>query len=169
MSDIPKPTPAKPEAITAFLDACRAAMPHERIGAQARPRCIGLNAETAATILNIVAAGNKTGTFSLVWLHEKKPETRPYIAEQVVLCDYAGNPKILLRTTGLELVAWRDIGPGHTALDGPSMRDVTAWRKVHWQLWSGQLAAVGLTASEDMPVCVERFKVVYPKIPTTVI
>jgi uncharacterized protein YhfF len=166
MSDLPRPTPAKSEDIARFLDLCRGALPHERIGDHARPRCIGLNAETAAAILEIVAAGNKTGTFSLVWLHEKKPETRPYIAEQVVLCDYFGRPGILLVTTGLELVSWRDIGPQHTALDGPAMREVAAWRQVHWRLWSGQLAEVGLAASEDMPVCVERFRVVYPRVPT---
>lgn len=168
MSNVPKPTPANPAALSAFLDTCRTALPNERIGSQVRPRCIGFGHESVNKILNIVASGNKTGTFSLVWLHEKKPETRPFIAEQVALCTYDGQPKILLQTTGLELTAWRDIGPQHTALDGPAMREVSAWREVHWKLWSGQLAEVGMQAVDDMPVCVERFRVAYPKIPSTV-
>jgi len=169
MSNVPTPTPATPEAMTAFLDAARAAVPEAQVGPTARPRCIGLNPQTTATILNIVAAGEKVGTFSMVWMHEKKPETRPFIAEQVVLCDYDGTPKILVRTTGLELVAWRDIGPQHTAIDGPGVRDLAAWRPVHWRLWSAQLEQLGLKASEDMPICVERFQVLYPKVPTKVV
>jgi uncharacterized protein YhfF len=169
MSNTPKPTPATPAAISAFLDTCRAALPAERIGHQARPRCIGFGTESVNKILNIVASGNKTGTFSLVWMHEKKPETRPFIAELVALCTYDGIPKVLLETTRLDLTTWRDIGPEHTALDGPAMREVSAWREVHWKLWSGQLAEAGLQASDEMPVCVERFRVVYPKVPSTVV
>lgn len=165
MSELPRPTPATPEALAAFLDTARKACPDEHIGAKARPRCIGFNHQTVNNILAVVQSGAKTGTFSPVWLHEKKPETRPTIAELMALCDYDGNPKILLQIVGLDLVKWRDIGSEHTKLDGPAVRALDVWKPMHWKLWSGQLAELGVTAAEDMPICVERFRVIYPKTP----
>ncbi|MBL8644446.1 MAG: ASCH domain-containing protein [Rhodospirillaceae bacterium] len=164
MSGAPKPTPASPAAIAAFLARARNVLPAEHIGETARYRCIGMNADTANLILNVIAAGDKVGTFSPVWLHEKKPETRPYIADLVALCDFAGVPKILVTTTRLDLVTWRDIGLEHTAIDGPSVRALEVWRPMHWKLWTAQLAEVGVTSDEDMPICVERFRVLHKEV-----
>ena len=163
MSDVPRPTPATKEALNAFLADARAALPHENIGTAVRPRCIGFNAETANNILAVIASGEKTGTFSPVWMHEKKPETRPFIAELVALCDFSGAPKILVTTVRLDLVKWRDIGPQETAIDGPAVRALEIWKPMHWKLWTGQLAEFGIQSTEDMPVCVERFRVLYKK------
>ncbi len=161
MSDVPRPTPAKVEALKDFLAAARKANPSEHIGDVVRPRCIGFNAETANTILSLVASGDKTGTFSAVWMHEKKPETRPFIADLVALCDFSGVPKILVTTTRLDLVKWHEISTEHTAIDGPSVRALDVWKPMHWKLWTGQLAEFGVQSTEDMPVCVERFRVLY--------
>ncbi|MBL8629756.1 MAG: ASCH domain-containing protein [Rhodospirillaceae bacterium] len=161
MSDVPKPTPPKVEALKEFLAAARRANPTEQIGDIARPRCIGFNADTANAILAVVASGEKTGTFSPVWMHEKKPETRPFIADLVALCDFAGTPKILVTTVRLDLVKWRNIGPEHTAIDGPAVRAVDVWKPMHWKLWTAQLSEFGIQSTEDMPVCVERFRVLY--------
>lgn len=155
------PTPASPEAIAAFLDAARKAVPGARISPVTRQKCIGGSPDIVERILAGVRAGDKTGTFSPVWLHDHKSETRPTIAENLVLCDFHGTPRILLTTTALEVVAWRDIGPQHTALDGPAIRALDVWRPMHWNLWKGQLAQFGVEATEDMPICVEKFSVLY--------
>jgi uncharacterized protein YhfF len=164
MSDVPKPTPPKVEALKAFLAEARAACPGEHIGDVVRPRCIGFNAQTADNILAVVASGDKVGTFSPVWMHEKKPETRPAIGELVALCSFSGEPKILVTTVRLDLVKWRDIGLEHTAIDGPAVRALDVWKPMHWKLWTGQLAEFGVQSTEDMPVCVERFRVLYKKL-----
>ena len=52
-------------------------------------------------------------------------------------CD--GVPRALLQTVGLELVTFGEIDESHTAIDGPSLRDLEVWRGVHTTYWNGLL------------------------------
>ena len=158
--------PAAPPSAAArkeFLAAAVAAVPGLDPGTDQRIRCTGWDQQTSATIAKLIVDGEKTGTFSLPWLHAKSPGTRPQIGEYIIQTTFDGAPQALLQTVGLELVTFGDIDASYTALDGPGVRDVEVWRGVHTRHWGGQLEPLGMAVAEDMPVVVERFVCVYPK------
>ncbi|MEO0997565.1 MAG: ASCH domain-containing protein [Pseudomonadota bacterium] len=113
-------------------------------------------------ILAAIAGGDKTGTFSLAWLHERGLAEPPVVGGYCAPVTAAGEPVQLLRTTGVETVPFDAIGPEHTALDGPAIRELPVWRDVHWAFFGNVLEAAGLAPSGEMPVVVERFEPVTP-------
>ena len=158
------PTPPTESALDAFLKKCESALPETKIGNSYRTRCIGWNRETSTKICEHVIAGEKTGTFSLPWFYTVHVETKPDIGDFVILLDYDGDPQALLQTVGLTLVTFGEIDATHTALDGPSVRDLAVWRGIHTNYWNGLLEPLGKKVSDAMPVIVERFVCVYPQV-----
>ena len=156
------PTPPTESALDNFLTKCESALPGTNARKAYRTRCIGWNLETSTSICEHVVAGDKTGTFSLPWLHGSLPDTKPDIGQFVVLSNFDGAPQALLRTMALTLVTCKDIDETHTALDGPSVRDLTVWRGIHTTYWNSLLEPLGREVEDDMPVIVERFVCVYP-------
>jgi len=147
----------------AFLADAAKAVPGLDAGDDQRVRCTGWDDETSTNICNLIIQGEKTGTFSLPWLHAKNPDSRPQIGEYIIQTTFDGKPQALLQTRALELVTFGDIDASYTALDGPSVRDVEVWRGIHTKHWNGLLEPHGMAVAEDMPVVVEKFACVYPK------
>lgn len=154
------PTPA---AVKSFLDKARAALPGAEIGDSLRQRCIGFNTASANLICDYVIQGEKVGTFSVPWLHKAHPYMKPEIGEYVLLHNFEGEPRALLHTRSLDLMPFKDVNATHTAIDGPSVRPLEAWRNVHVPYWNGLLAPLGKKVDDEMPVIVEKFTCVYPK------
>ena len=154
-------TPPTDSALEAFLEECQAVLP-EGSADRVRTRCIGWNDETSQAICEHVIAGDKTGTFSVPWLHADHPNTKPDIGNFIVLLTYDGTPRALLQTMALEFVTFKDIDTSHTGLDGPSVRDLEVWRGIHTKYWNDLLAPLGRAVEDDMPVIVERFVCRYP-------
>lgn len=154
-------------ALNAFLAECAAALPGTEIAAPGaaptRNRCIGWDLETSETICGLVIAGEKTGTFSVPWLHASHPDTKPEIGDFVVLSNFGGEPRALLQTMALTLLTFGEIDASHTALDGPGVRDLDVWRGVHTNYWNGLLEPLGKSVADEMPVVAERFACLYPK------
>lgn len=160
------PTPPSESDFNSFLNTCQAALPGTAIdqsGAKApRKRCIGWDLDTSERICAHVIEREKTGTFSLPGLHDVLPETKPDIAMLVVLSNYDGVPRALLQTVGLELVTFGEIDESHTAIDGPSVRDLDVWRGIHTKYWNGLLEPYGKKVEDEMQVVVERFVCLHP-------
>jgi len=154
---------ARPDeaALRAFYDAARAALPEAGLPADFDVRWIGLDADTTEAILALIAAGEKTGTYSLPWIIERSGRRPPAPGLPIVLVDIHGRPRLLVRLTRVEQVTFGAIDATHTALDGPPVRDLAVWKPMHTDHWNGLLAPFGLAVSEDMPVLVEAFELVY--------
>lgn len=157
------PAPPNESDLKSFLAECGSALPGTDFG-EPRTLCIGWNLETSETICALVIAGDKTGTFSLPWLHDALPETKPEIAKYVVLSNYGGVPRALLQTVALTLVRFGEIDESHTAIDGPSVRDLDVWRGIHTKYWNGLLEPFGREVLDEMPVVVERFVCLHPNV-----
>jgi uncharacterized protein YhfF len=150
-------------AVARFWEGARKQLPPDAPEQNPHLRSIGSSKEVSDMILSVILAGEKTGTFSLPWVHVRQPEARPEIFGLSILTDFGGAPRALLRTMSLTIVPYRDIDASHTACEGKGARDLGVWRKIHWPYWAAMLKPYGLTPTEDMPVCVERFALLCPK------
>lgn len=143
-----------------FLAVARAALPGERIE-PVKVRTFGQSAEVANQIIPLILSGAKTGTFALDAEFDGRPEARPAVGDWYVVTWFDGRPALLYRVTEVETLPFDGIDARHVAVEGPRLREVSAWRRLHWDYWTPLLHARGLAPSQDMPVVFHRFALRY--------
>lgn len=149
-------------AVDEFWLACSKALPHLNLPTKKFAlRCIGTTQEMNSTILGLIASGQKVGTFPLPRQLERMGEPLPKPGDFTIQLTLGGKPKLLVQTTSAEIIPFRAITAEHTAIDGPTVRALDVWRKVHIPYYTNILAAFGETFTEDISTCVERFTCLY--------
>jgi len=151
-----------PSSVEEFWQACCEALPEATSGRSYRTRRFGDDPGMSRVILDLIVAGEKTGTFAVDWEFEGRPQDRPAPGDLFVVTDAAGVPGALIRITGTEVVPLDQIADRHVQVEGPALRAVGPWRRLHWDYWSRTLAAIGRTPAGDMPVLFQRFEKLYP-------
>ncbi len=133
----------------------------DNIGTISQVRSIGIDEETTGLILDFIREGEKIGTFSLPWVMAKEGQTETASGTNIILSDYYGIPQLIVKITKPFLKTFGTISPKETALDGPPVRDIKIWKPLHFEYWNGLLKEYGKRCSEDMPIIVEPFELIY--------
>lgn len=149
--------PAQPNSadIDAFWE--RAGEQHKDLGDDYQVRSLGIDAETTTQILEYIKTRDKVATFSLPWVIEANGFPHPEPGTPIVLCDYDGQPHLIVRLTDVRETTFSEIGYAESSLDGPPVQDPDVWIPLHRQYWNGLLAAYGRECTDDMPVLIEPF------------
>jgi uncharacterized protein YhfF len=92
---------------------------------------------------------------------EDQPITAP--GTPIILTGYDGSPQAVIRITQTRETTFGEIGPEETGLDGPPVQDPEVWIPLHREYWNGLLSKYGKSCTDDMPIIVEPFDVVYFK------
>jgi len=125
-------------------------------------RSLGIDEETTGLIINFIKAGEKVGTFSLPWVMTAENLPMSYKGLPIILLSFNGKPELVVQLTKVFETSFGEIDSGVTCIDGPPVRDPDVWIPLHQDYWNGMLAEYGKACSDDMPVLVEKFKLVYP-------
>lgn len=150
-------TPPDPSELEAFWGSARDALPAAMLGDAYQVHWIGLDDDSTRQILELIRAGDKTGTNTLPWIVENTGQPTPAIEDTIILVDFGGHPQLIVRLTEIETVPFGQISETHTAVDGSPMRDLAIWKPLHTRYWNGLLEPYGLTVSDEMPVWIEKF------------
>jgi uncharacterized protein YhfF len=110
----------------------------------------------------LVRAGRKRATAPSRWSLDARGEPLPRPGDLHVVTDWAGVAQCVIRTTRVEVVAFRDVSAAHAAAEGEGDGSLAWWRRVHWAYYQRELAGTPYTPAPDMPIVCERFEVVYP-------
>ena len=124
-------------------------------------RSIGIDEETTVLIIDFIKEGEKVGTFSLPWLMESENIPASHTGQPIILLSYDGKPEIVVQITDIEETTFGEIDYEVTKIDGPPVRDPEVWIPLHREYWNNILKPYGRSCTDDMPVIVERFKLVY--------
>ncbi len=125
-----------------------------------RVRYFGADEATARRLLDFIAAGEKTVTFTSPWIYQDDHNRTPVAGGYTVVTDFDGHPELLLRTTHVKTLAFSEVTEQETRFEGPGARPLDAWRRIHWNFFAHALKPLGKQPAEDMPVTVEYFEVV---------
>ena len=125
-----------------------------------RVRTFGRERAMSDRILQFIAEGQKTVTFVLPATYTGDRNATPVVGGYSVVTDLAGVPRFVLRTTAIKTVPYAEVSAQDSQYEGPGVRTLEEWRRVHWDFFTASLKPLGKTPSEDMPVTVERFEVV---------
>lgn len=120
----------------------------------------GATPEQADELLALVLDGTKTATASMLWDFEAEGERLPEPGTLSIILDGREHPRALIETTAVEVVAFDEVDDEHAYLEGEGDRSLGFWRDVHERHFT-EHATHDRGFSRDLPVVLERFRVVY--------
>src|SRR5699024_1752786 len=115
----------------------------------------------ADKLIELVLAGVKTATSSMVWEYEDSGEPMPQAGELSILLDGKRVPRALIRTTSADVVPFDDVDEDVAEAEGEDDKSLESWRAEHESFFRRTMP-YGREFAGDMPVLVERFELLYP-------
>lgn len=110
---------------------------------------------------SLVVVGTKTATCSLLWEYQAEGQSLPQVGELSIILDGADRPLCIIETTEVQIKAYNEVDAQFAFDEGEGDRSLAFWRDAHWRYFSRVCQAIGRTASENMPLVCERFRVIY--------
>jgi uncharacterized protein YhfF len=159
------PQPMHDKRITDFWTRACAAVPSMPPGAAYQVWHFGDGAALAQELAELVLRGPKRATAGLLWEAESDPNAMPMLGGYSVVTDGGGAPLMVLRTAQVEIRPFAAVDADFAAAEGEGDGSLEYWRAAHWDYFSRRCEVLGRPASEDMPVILERFDLVYPVKP----
>jgi uncharacterized protein YhfF len=121
----------------------------------------GNTQDMADRLGRLVKTGVKTATCSLVWVYEAEGERLPQVGDLSIITTWDGQPLCLIETTQAEVRAFDQVDEQFAYDEGEGDRSLAYWRRVHWEFFSEECAAIGRQPSHAMPLLCERFRLVF--------
>jgi uncharacterized protein YhfF len=113
----------------------------------------------AESLLSRVLDGSRTGTATLLAQLTAANLDVPRVGDLSIVTDAAGEPKAVLRTTEVEVVAFDQVTAEHAVAEDGAGATLEAWVTEHEASFGGVLGDAFTPASE---VVLERFEIIYP-------
>lgn len=123
----------------------------------------GNTAEMARTLADLVLAGTKTATASLLETNELQPENAPVDGGYSVVTDLEGEPLCVIQTTEIRHLPFKDVDAAFAFDEGEEDRTLESWRRGHRDYFTKEAAQLGFGFDENSIVCCERFRLLFPK------
>ena len=120
------------------------------------------NEKDANELAQLVLAGIKTATCSMVWSYEAEGEELPTVGDLSIITDWEGKPQCIIETCEARVRAYNEVGADFAHDEGEGDRSLGYWRRVHWEAFSRECAEIGREPEKSMPLLCERFRVVFP-------
>jgi uncharacterized protein YhfF len=122
----------------------------------------GDSVELANELLDLVLAGTKRATASLVREFADDGQELPRIGSHWIACDGSGRPRVVLRSTELRLGPVDSVDDRFAQDEGEGDRSRSDWLAGHGRYWTRTEAARGRDWTPSAEVVFERFSVVWP-------
>jgi uncharacterized protein YhfF len=119
-------------------------------------------AEMAHELAELVIAGVKTATASLLETNKREPEKAPIDEGYSVVTSFDGEPMCVIRTTEIRHLPFDAVDAAFAYDEGEGQRTLEDWREGHWAYFTQEAGEMGFHFDENSVVCCERFRLVYP-------
>jgi len=159
---LPRPSPAQGEGSAAeyWAEYCRRAGLPASTPYQAWP--FGDSTELAHELVELVVHGPKRATAGLVEYNERHPGEAPVPDGYSVVTEFDGTPRCIIRTAWLERRALREVDAQFAWDEGEGDRTLADWMAGHRRFFTRECERLGVAFSDDVPVQLERFELLYP-------
>ncbi|MHB1315416.1 MAG: ASCH domain-containing protein [Christensenellales bacterium] len=119
------------------------------------------NEKDAAELADLVKKGIKRATASNAWVYEANKEPLPQAGDFNIITDFHQQPQCIVKTTKVEICAFRDVPAEFAFMEGEGDRSLSYWRKCHEAFFSRECKGIGREFHEELPVVLEQFEVVF--------
>lgn len=121
----------------------------------------GDNPALADELCQLVLAGIKTATCSLLWEYEADGEALPQEGQLSIILDGQGKPSAVIETTQVIIQPFNQVDASFAYEEGEDDRSLESWRREHWRYFSRTSQSKGWQLGENMPLVCERFRLAY--------
>ncbi|MBR7742913.1 ASCH domain-containing protein [Phycicoccus sp. BSK3Z-2] len=122
----------------------------------------GDSPELADELLAFVLGGTKRATAGLVAEYLAEGEPLPRVGGHWIVCDGSGTPRVVLRSTELRVGPLSSVDERFAWDEGEYDRTLATWLDGHRRYFARSCERLGMSFSDDVEVCFERFRVVWP-------
>lgn len=123
----------------------------------------GNSEEMARKLGDLVLAGKKTATASLLDNNHLQPEKAPVEGGYSVVTDFGGEPICVIQTTEVRHIPFHEVDAQFAFDEGEDDRTLESWRRGHMEYFTREAAELGFNFDERSIVCCERFRLLFPK------
>ncbi|MCP4167986.1 MAG: ASCH domain-containing protein [Chloroflexi bacterium] len=86
---------------------------------------------------NLVLAGTKRATASLVWYYEHAGKIVPKAGDISVITDWSSNPLCVIETTEVSITPFNQVDAQFAFDEGEGDRSLAYWQEGHWRFFLG--------------------------------
>ena len=115
----------------------------------------------ASEIAELVLAGTKTATGSVLWSYEADARPLPAVGDHWIVTGGGDDPACVIRTSHVAVIAFEDVGEEYARWGGEEDRTLASWRRMYWSYLVSECARIGRRPTRRAPLVMERFAVVY--------
>lgn len=122
----------------------------------------GNRSDQALSLAELVIAGTKTATASLVDANLLEPQKAPIDDGYSVVTSFEGEPMCVIQTSEIRHLPFHAVDEGFAYDEGEDDRTLSSWREGHSAYFSAEAAELGLGFDKETMICCERFRLLYP-------
>ena len=122
----------------------------------------GDSAALAHELAELVIRGPKRATAGLAAAFDVLPHAAPVPGGYSVITEFDGTPRAVIRTVRLDTRPFRDVDADFAWDEGEGDRTLADWQDGHHRYFDRECTRLGITFSEDLPMVLERFELLYP-------
>lgn len=112
-------------------------------------------------LADLVLAGRKRATASLLWSFEEAAVPLPRPGLLSVVTNFDGGPLCVIETRQVEIVPFEEVTAEFAAAEGEGDGSLESWRKEHIAYFARECRRIHREPHPRMPVVCERFEVVH--------
>lgn len=118
------------------------------------------NKEEANRLANLIISGKKKATSGLYVWYEELNVGLPKIGTKLIVTDFEGKAKAIIRTTKVDTVPFNKISKTYAALDmGTEITPLEKWKKAHWDFFASTVD----NPTDNLLVVCETFETIWPE------
>lgn len=123
----------------------------------------GNTSEMALELAELVIAGKKCATASLVAVNELNPGEAPAPYGYSVVTDKPGYPMCVIQTTEIRHLPFNEVDEQFAADEGEGDQSLEYWRDMHRRYFTLEAQELGIEFNERSMICCERFRLLFSK------
>ncbi|WP_343487073.1 ASCH domain-containing protein [Allomuricauda sp. d1] len=121
------------------------------------------NEKDANLCADLISKDIKRATSHSLLGLQLRGEELPKIGDFLVVTDWSGKAKCIVRTTSVKLIPYFAIHAEHARMEGEGDKSLEHWRKTHWEYYTRELEPFGRKPLESMIVVFERFEKMFQR------
>ncbi|MCG8589017.1 MAG: ASCH domain-containing protein [Proteobacteria bacterium] len=121
----------------------------------------GFTPEDATEISELVLAGTKSATGSVLWSYEADGKPIPQPGDHWIVTDGEDLPVCIIQTTDVAILPFDEVPETYAVEGGEGDRTLATWRPMYWQYIVSECERIGRKPDPKAPLVMERFAVVY--------
>ena len=123
----------------------------------------GDNPALADELGELVLAGVKTATCTLLLEFQRAAEPLPQVGERSIITRYNGQPLGIIETTSVEVLPFEQVSAEFAFAEGEGDRSYASWRAGHVRYFTRRCQELGEAFDPGMAVVCERFRLLFPR------